>query len=159
MPTTLRTAGSASIPITRSGPWSTKSEQGVGVDEVAHVQQFAQQFPGRGRIHAGGRVERLRRGQMVGGGAHPADAGGDERHAVGFHPHQHPLEAAQLVHHQSRRDQRAVVAQVQKHLGVALDAGHRIDRDGFLHASASISAIHFLMRKVGLPPISGVAMA
>ncbi len=104
------------------------------MDDVPHVHQFPQQHGCRRRGHSGRMVECIGGGDVVGGRAHPADACRHVRHAVGLHADQDLLKAAKLIDHQAGIFEPAVVVEVDEHLGVPFDAGHRINFDAFLHA-------------------------
>jgi hypothetical protein len=68
----------------------------VIADVEGHVQQFADLLRRRRRLHRENAIQGLQRRQLMGLGAHPADAAGDRRHFFGPPPHAELLEASQL---------------------------------------------------------------
>ena len=99
----------------------------VRLDELAAVQQLAQQDRGFRNLHRHDRVAGLHRRQQMAHRANAADARGDPRHLVERPAFAELLEAAHLRHVKLRAGDAALVVEIDGDLGVSLDAGHDVD--------------------------------
>jgi len=89
----------------------------------------------RGAVHG---VERLHRGQVVGGRADAADVGGELGHLLGDPAHAEALEAAQLRHLQEGVLGVPLLVEQDLHLAVPLEARDGVDGDAAGHGAGSL---------------------
>src|SRR5690242_16641720 len=114
-----------------------KKAQRVGLRELAHVHEFAQQFCRARDIQAEDRIARLGAGEQVTNRTDSADAGCDLRHLGEIASLAELFEAAELNDMKPGIRDVAYLIQVDGDLRVALDARDRIDGDDIRHNSAS----------------------
>ncbi len=105
----------------------------VRLNELPHVHQLANQPGWPGQLLAHDRVTRLGRGQVVADRADPADPLCDLGHLEEHAPLAELLEAPELVDVHPGLGDLARVIEMDRHLGVALDARDRFDGDGACH--------------------------
>ena len=93
---------------------------GLVLDELAEQEQLADFDRQRRRGDPVGVFERLDRRDVVGGGAHPADARHDDGHLFGRRPLDEVAKAAQLRGLEARRDNLPTI-NLNRDTGVAFD--------------------------------------
>ena len=111
------------------GAAEVEKREGMALADLGQIEQPPQLAGRRWRLHPQQLVAGFRRGQQVAHRADAADAGGDARHLRERAPLTEGLEAAILHHVEAGSSDLAGVIEVQGDLGVALDAGHRVDCD------------------------------
>ena len=111
------------------GATEVKKGEGVALADLGQVQQAPQLAGRRRRLHRQQLVAGFRRRQQVAHRADAADARRDARHFREGPALAEGLEASILHHMEAGIGDPARLIQVESDLGVALDAGHRVDRD------------------------------
>ncbi len=119
------------------GRAEVEEAQRVALDDLAPVHQPAQLLGARRDAHAQDVVAGFGGGQDVADRADAADARGDAGHLPEAAPDAELLEAAELNDVKTRVCHLAVIAQHERDLGVALDAGYGIDGDCSCHQTYS----------------------
>ena len=115
------------------GGAQVEEAQRVALHELAPVHQPSQLFRPRRDAHAEDVVASLGASQQVAHRADAADARGDARHLPKTAADAEFLEPAKLHHVKARVGHLTVVAELDRDLGVALDAGHGVDGDCSCH--------------------------
>jgi hypothetical protein len=112
--------------------WSGKNKkrQGMAVDNMPHVHELPEQPACKRRLDSGSGIKGLGRGQVMGGGTDPADAGSYLRQSACFHADQDALESSQLIDTEKSLVYLAGIIALKKDSGMSLYPGDRIDCDG-----------------------------
>ena len=111
------------------GAAEMKEGEGVALGDLGQVHQPPQLLGRRRDRHRQDLVAGLGRGQQMAHGADAADPRRDRRHLGEGPPLAEFLEAAVFSHVEAGKLHGAAGIQLDRDLGVTLDAGHRIDRD------------------------------
>ena len=118
----------------RVGRAEVEEAEGVGLHDLPEVHQAPEFLGSGGDVHGQEGVARLGRGEEVADRTDAADARGDARHFGEGPAFAELLEAAELDHVEARVGHVAIVIELERDLGVPLDAGHGLDFDPFRHA-------------------------